>query len=436
MQPEKHMKLSALDSSYLEGETVATPMHVGCLVILKGATLFDSRGRLRAKKLRTHIMKRWEHFAAMQVQLVNGEHAELPYQWEHVTSLDSKQHIKVVRCEGDGSARDVHNTCASILERRLSREAPMWQISLITGMSDHGLAMLIQVHHSLGDGVGGAALLGALTEQWDSDAETSPVDAPTFSARLREAATAIEGSAFLFTTLRDRPSTTLNREVTSRRQLATLSIDLAPVVAAAHRLGVTVNDIVLGAVGGAIGSLLEVRGESIGNQIIEVMVPVSTRTSLDSNDIGNHTAVLQVPIPIGLHDPVATIRAVHRVIAKRKDHHVGQAVAALEALGSYVHLPFSGAVARFVFGHQNLVNLVVSNVRGPATPLTICGAEVTSITPFLPLAGDLPVSIAAFSYHGELHLGALWDPHACPDAPSIIRELKRQFMQIGESHDR
>ncbi len=436
MRPEKHMKLSALDSSYLEGETVATPMHVGCLVLLKGATLFDSRGRLRAKKLGTHIMKRWEHFAAMQVQLVNGKHADPPYQWERVTSLDWKQHIKVLRSEGHASMRDVHNTCASIMEQRLDRRAPMWQISLITGMSDNRVAMLIKVHHSLGDGVGGAALLGALTEQWDIDGALAPVDAPTHPPTLREAATAIEGSAFLLTTLRDRPSTTLNHEVTSRRQLDSLSVALGPVVATAHRLGVTVNDIVLGAVGGAIGSLLEALGESIGNQIIEVMVPVSTRTTMDCNDIGNHTAVLQVPIPIGLHDPVATTRAVHRIIAKRKDHHVGQAVAALEALGSYVHLPFSGAVARFVFRHQNLVNLVVSNVRGPETPLTICGAEVTSITPFLPLAGDLPVSIAAFSYHGELHLGVLWDPHACPDAPSIIRELKRQFVQIGESHDR
>ncbi len=81
--------------------------------------------------------------------------------------------------------------------------------------------------------------------------------------------------------------------------------------------------------------------------------------------------------------------------------------------------------------YQPLFNLVVTNVPGPAGPLYLMGARMLSAYPFVPLAGDLPIGVAVLSYDGQLSLGVLADPTACPDASDLLRGVEEDLDSLA-----
>ena len=74
--------------------------------------------------------------------------------------------------------------------------------------------------------------------------------------------------------------------------------------------------------------------------------------------------------------------------------------------------------------HQPLFNLVVTNVPGPSDPLYLLGAAMVEVYPFVPLAGNLTIGIAAMSYDDYLSFGILADLVTCPDAATFARGLQ------------
>jgi len=80
--------------------------------------------------------------------------------------------------------------------------------------------------------------------------------------------------------------------------------------------------------------------------------------------------------------------------------------------------------------HQPFVNLVVTNVPGPDAPLYVLGARMLEAFPLVPLGGNLSVGVAALSYAGQLTLGILADPVACPDVDVLADGVDRCFAAL------
>src|SRR6266540_1269158 len=53
---------------------------------------------------------------------------------------------------------------ARIMARPLDRARPLWEVYLIHGLPDGGVALLTKIHHSVVDCVSGAEILGALLD--------------------------------------------------------------------------------------------------------------------------------------------------------------------------------------------------------------------------------------------------------------------------------
>ncbi len=442
-------QLSWLDRSYLEAETEATPFHTACLVLLNSDKLLDTRGRVRIRAVRSHVAQRWATALPLHLALRGGETASHPHEWEEVAELDIAEHVQVVRVRGRGTERDVLDTCARLLEPLMPRHLPMWRLFVLTGMSHRQVGLLFQVHHSVTDGMGGAALLSALM---DEDNVTplgvplarmpnidSPIAALSFgwaaltdfvTDTARAVVNTVEGGAFLAATLQRRPDSSLNVPVTQRRSLHVKQVALASVREIAHSVGSTINDVVLSAVAGSIGCALEDRGDRIDGVVLQALIPVSTRSIGAAGELierGNHTSLFQVPLPIGIAHPIERVHQVTASTARRKDHHTVAAVAALEELASHLHLPGLDRASSYSIHHQPFVNVVITNVIGPRHLLRFMGARVERVYPFLPLSSDLPIAIAAGTYDGHLSIGVQSDPVGCPDAAEIAQGIVDQI---------
>jgi diacylglycerol O-acyltransferase / wax synthase len=435
-------RLNAIDQAYLDGENDNTPMHIACLVFLDAAPLLDSLGRLRVRFIRAHVRKSWAIFNAARLQPRRDTHSKRSYEWQFAGEFDLGEHVSVVPVGGQGTDRDVLNCCAKLLEPRMDRDRPMWRLHLLTGVSGDRVGMLFQLHHALADGVGGAAMLMALTDQigHPTPTRTEPTSGqldrlwnalthlPELAlSTLSEARNVTDGAAHLAQTLRPRSTTSLNAVVSPNRRMDVMTVRVSMVLEASRTLGVSVNDLMLASIAGAMGTILEHRGEDVRDLRLEALVPVSTRSSVSPGDYGNHTAVLQVPLPVGIADPIERLRLISAAMTTRKEHHVASTVAALEKVAQYVPLPFVGNLTKNLFDHQKFVNLAISNVRGPLFPLTILGSPIRSTAAFLPLASDLPVSFAIFSYDQNLTIGVLSDPTVFPESSEINDEIANQL---------
>jgi WS/DGAT/MGAT family acyltransferase len=201
----------------------------------------------------------------------------------------------------------------------------------------------------------------------------------------------------------------------------------------AHALGVTLNDIVLTAVGGGVARLLEQRGEARPPDI-QVLVPVGLepdhRESLD-----NRVSAWFVRVPLGPADPFERLHSVSRSSSRARVHHEEIAAEAVLDLASAAPQRVIGCVASLI-NHQPLFNLVVTNVPGPSDPLYLLGAAMVEAYPFVPLAGNLTIGVAAMSYDGYLGFGILADLVTCPDAATFARGLQDDLEYLAAATHR
>jgi WS/DGAT/MGAT family acyltransferase len=221
------------------------------------------------------------------------------------------------------------------------------------------------------------------------------------------------------------PSLSLNGPVGEGRQVAFVRQPLDELHGVAEHFGVTINDLLLTAVADGVRCLLSARGEEIEGRTVQVMVPVGADHHGD-HQLGNAVLAMLVRLPIGPSDPVDRLRSVSRAQASCKQNHQALATDLLLALLEPLPQPALAAVARLMH-RQPFLNLVVTDVPGPGTPLYVLGARMLEAFPLVPIAGNLSVGVAALSYGGQLTVGLLADPGACADLEVFADGIGRSF---------
>ena len=196
---------------------------------------------------------------------------------------------------------------------------------------------------------------------------------------------------------------------------------------AARSLGVTMNDLVLTAVGGGLARLLLRRGDSAPGDV-QVLVPVGLDPG-DRHTLGNKVSAWFVRVPVGTSAPLVRLRSVAASTGKARSHHEELATEMVLDLLSPVPQPVVGCLSRLA-NHQPLFNLVVTNVPGPPDPLFLLGARMLEAYPFVPLAGNLTFGVAVLSYDGILSLGVLADPDTCPDASDFADGVREDLAAL------
>jgi WS/DGAT/MGAT family acyltransferase len=433
-------RLSPLDLSNLRVEERGLPMHVAALAILDHAppSLTVLQG----------IVERRLHRAPRLHQVLYRPQPGLgPPVWVDDPSFDVRAHVRARPVPEPRDEAALLRLCAELNQPPLDLSRPLWQMWLLTGLADGRCGLLIRLHHVVADGIAALGMLGAVL---DPDSGPPVTDQPAWTpvpgvtalaadqlgrlARsLRHLAIRLSHPGALVALLRRSarqaaqlaregraPRVSLNVPVSSRRRLLLIRADLERARAVAHAHGGTVNDVVLAAVAGGARSLLRSRGELRPGLVLKASVAASVRDPSDRRAAGNRVGVMVVPLPAGEADPGQRLVTIAAATARRKR------LPPYQPVGRLAQRWMAGVMSR-----QRLVNLLVSNLPGPAAPVRLGGARVLEMFQIGVVQGNLTVSVGVISYAGQLNFGIVADSAAVPDVGSFAGGVSDALAQLG-----
>jgi WS/DGAT/MGAT family acyltransferase len=431
------------------------PQDIGALVILDGATWFDPSGRLRIEVIRQAIGARL-HLVPRFRQLIYTPRRGLggPL-WVDDPGFDLREHVREQPLSPAGDETGLLEAIEELRSRPPKSTRPLWEMWLLTGLSDQRVGLYVRIHHSIADGMAAMATVAAFLDT-EADAPQAPpvpwtperrppnreLAIDNLGRHLRSLARAvsvvfrpretlrraIEAWPAMRELLTEQPATetSLNRMVGSGRQVRLIRTSLEAVKQAGRTRNGTVNDVLLTVTAGGVRALLESRGEPIADTTVRAYSPVSLRPREDGVQQGNLIAQMAVPLRLGEPNPSRRMQQVVAETVRRK-------AMARTSLGVLVH---NRILRRFTLmaAMRQRVNVATASIPGPPIPLYLAGARMLEVFPLIPLIADEPVGIGALSYAGNLFIGIVADTDACPDidvlAVGVRDEL--QDLQTGD----
>jgi diacylglycerol O-acyltransferase / wax synthase len=387
-----------------------------------------------------------------------------PPQWSGDANFDLRYHLRRVRvCEPTLDAvLDLARTSAMA---GFDRARPLWEYTVVEGLEDGKAAMILKVHHSMTDGVGGMKLLLMLVD-FERDSEHVPaldrvdavrvygpmdlvlsalghnqrralgiarravaesigvtravIDDPVHT--LHEAVRAA-GSIIRFLAPATVPHSPIMRARTLARQLSTLDVPLDELKAAAKTVGGSLNDAFVAAVIGGMQRYHEFHGASVDD--LRMVMPINLRE--DGAALGgNHFTPARFLVPLTIKDPGDRIVAVGRLT---REVRAEPAVHLTDALAGVLNqLPTTLTTA--LFGSMlKGADFVTSNVPGAPFEIFSAGAALERMYAFAPLAGAA-VNVTLLSSGGTCCIGVNVDAVAVPDSETFLRCIDEGFAEI------
>ncbi|MEW1955254.1 wax ester/triacylglycerol synthase domain-containing protein [Terrabacter sp. NPDC080008] len=431
-------RITPNDLTTLVTDRGAAPMNIAAVLVVEGGGDLAREDVLQALERGAPAVPRL-HRRLRSAPLGCGR----PY-WCDDEGFDVARHLRFREVEGEDAlwAAAAEEAC-----RPLPRDRPLWQACWVTGLGGDRAALVVVAHHVLADGLGGLAVLGALTDAPPAAPPTaSKVSKPTrrelaadaWCEHLRTLQALGDRARLARSGARDLgvgsgaprprlcPRTPFNRPTGPTRRISCVQTPLADVLAAAHRLGVTLNDLLLSAVAHALAESVAERGRV---DSVVVSVPYSGRTSASAGRLGNETGVVPFRIPVKTTTE-ATVRAVAAVSRAQRTRPRAASAAPLNlAFRALARL----GVFRWFVDHQRLVNTYVSNMRGPSRPWTFCGQVVNRVVPVAVTPGNTGVIFDVLSYAGTLAITVVRDPDVVPDGERLVELLEEEMAALVRS---
>ena len=431
-------RLSGLDASFLYLETSSQVLHVCGLLTLDGSTV---PGGYTFAKLKEKLDERVRQIPAFRRKLHNPLWNVGHPVWIEDEDFDLDHHVHRIGVPAPGDRVELAELCAHIAGQQLDRAHPLWQLYVIEGLADGQIAVLLKMHHASVDGVSGASLITYLAglepdapppvpEESRNSATPSPLHllrsgVESFAKLPVEAVRLLPDllglvPRWLGKTLRGKgmpvpftaPRTSLNGTITGHRSVAFAQLDLDEVKWVKNAFGVTVNDVVLALVAGALRDFLAARGELPADPLVAT-VPVSVHDRTEREHGSNKVSAFFASLPTHLADPAARVFFLAEANRRSKDHHYDidadmlQDWAQFSAATAFGLAVRAYSALRLAEKHPVVHNLVVSNVPGPPMPLYLLGARITGLYPLGPVFHGAGLNVTVLSNAGKVHVGLL-----------------------------
>jgi hypothetical protein len=214
------------------------------------------------------------------------------------------------------------------------------------------------------------------------------------------------------------------------RRLATVELPFEGVRSIRHALSGAMIDVILTIMARAIGRWHVEHGL---DQVKELMtlVPVNLRRREEWTaqvSTGNVASGLLVPLPIGMHHPLATFAEVRRRVEVAKADPAAGATPLMADVLSVLGRRFVTWMGEQTFG---AVDFIVTNVPGILATRYLAGAEIVAAYPFAPVALRSPASVALYGYRDRLFIGIDADETVMPDVEAFGTSILDAFEELA-----
>jgi len=464
--------LSGIDAAFLHLESPEMPMHVGSLNVLElppGYTgdYFEDVKALLAQRL--HLADVFTRkLALMPFDLSNPV-------WVEDEDIDLDYHVRHITLPKPGSNSQLQQYVARLHSTLLDRSRPLWEFFVIDGLRSGEVALYIKVHHARLDGQAGVALGRAI---FDTTPEGRHVKPPRARVRRNQYQLGVAellaaavgntvqqvvklvrtlpavGSAArsLLLPAKDEqgrrhwnfpkdlnffaPRTSFNVAITNQRRYAARTVPLAEVKEIAKRTGVSLNDVVMATVAGALRDYFMGHRE-LPAKSLSAAVPISLRSAGDQS-ANNQVSMVTMTLATDVADPMQRLKAIAAASANTKVM-VGRVKAAIPMDFPMFAAPWLMSGLASLYGRSRLANvlppvanLVVSNVPGVQEQLYFAGARIISYYPVSIPAHGMALNVTVQSYNGRLDYGLIGCRRAVPDIADLADSLLAEHRKLLE----
>ncbi len=394
------------DFTYLHMDTPSRPMHWSMVLGVESA-----EAPLTVETLRDRVRERVGLHEVFRTGVRNGR-----WRRPQVVVADIVDVDRHVSGSEVGDEAELLGRIATLSETHLPRPDPFWHIDLLTRTDTGDQTIVLRVHHSLSDGIAGAAFAALLAD--GSDADLAEFDRFASSPRFR--VPEIDPDALADAKKAHHEQWSAGRDgrgwpaLTSsgRREVALFSASTRDVRRAARAHDASVHEFLLAAIGRTLG--LQPPGDT-GPETIRVTLPAT----LDSayRHTGNAVSVSLLNLAgteTDLARQIARCREQLAVFDARRPH------LALAAAGPTPPWPVMRAIVGASMSRMG-PDIHIGVNPGFTRVRSVLGRRITTLTPLSPLGG-YSFSVTSLILGDRITFGVVTDPVALPGYASRFVE--------------
>ena len=466
-------QLGILDAAFINLEQTNTPQHVGGLGIYDPSTA--PGGFVRFKDVIAGFERRLGKMPLFRTRIVEVPGGlDRPY-WVKDANFDVEFHLRHIALPEPGDWRQLCIQVARLHSRPLDMSRPLWEAYIIEGLDNipnlptGSFAVYTKMHHALVDGAGGSAFMTALHDLQPSPAadddeedegprlvDTNPSVAELLSRAsvnsVKNTLQLVRGTAkntlaigkYALEIRRKQipapdvsaPKTILNRAVGPHRVFDAAEFPLDGFKQIKNAAGVTLNDVALGVIGGALQRYLQSRGEAPAEGSLAAAIPLNMRTRRDMTEDNNQVGSVFAALHTDISDPLERLQAIKESTEEAKvSGEASPMVDAMKLAG--VFSPALSRAAAGFWARNELsrfipmnVSTCISNVAGPDFPLYCAGARMVDYYGLGVLTPGMGIFHLVFSYYGNVSLSVLADRDIMPDPENYHDFLVESYKEI------
>jgi diacylglycerol O-acyltransferase len=439
-------RLSTLDTGFWELEDASASLHIGAIAIFDGPppTSEEIAAQYRRSldvtpRYRQRMRRSWLGLRRPV--------------WVDDPAFDLSYHLRRAALPAPADKPELDRLVGRLMSTHLDPSRPLWEAWVLEGLHDGRWALVIKLHHSLVDGVGGMTLF---TDLLSADGQQPPLPQPpgnglaglpgavgrvfcVFSAgrhparTARAALEALRAGLDYLPAVRPTARSSLMGPLGAPRRYRTVTAPLADVARVKAAFGGTVNDVALAMVTHGFRELLRSRHEPLGPRTVRSMVPVNIRVDAEQHSAANRVTIMLIDLPVELADPLAAYETV--VARTREAKASGEASAGhlTFALADRLPAPVTSGSMHAIFRFpQRFITTVTTNVPGPRGEAYLLGRRMVALYPYVPIADRIRIGVAITSYDGVLSFGITCDRDSVPDADVLTAGMSAGLAELVE----
>lgn len=419
------LAMTRRDYAWLRMDTAKNLMIINCIL------LFD--GSLNFPRLASTIAERIVHFPRFTQRA--STRLAMPC-WGDDPSFDVWSHLTLMPSPAVVDEQALQDLISGIANRPLDRGRPLWHMTVIDKVNE-GYAILFRLHHSITDGLGLVHVLEHLTDakaQPDKDghAKSFPSHSSPPSANRGQSINVMKfvGHIARLALLPCDMKTVLKSRLGGTKKLVWLpAFPLENMARIANSMGVSVNDVWLCIVTGALRQYLSQRGECVDTKkTLRAAVTFNMRDSVPACHLGNEFTLVALDLPSNERSPAARLRAVHqRMVAIKRSYQPSATIAFLSLVG---HL--SRPLQRIAINlFTSKASVIVTNLAGPGTCRYLDGSRLDAFHCWVPQSGRLGGGFSLMSYAGKVRIGLYVDDQVVPEPHRLLDLVLIELRQLG-----